>query len=288
MGAESAGAARCRRLRTGLGTFLAVEAAAPSTEQAEAAVEAAFAAMAAVERRMHPSREGSDLARINALAARLPAAARSPEGSRPRPSPPIPVHSSTWELLKFAKRVNELSNGVFDPCLPCRPGTLSDVELLPDFEVRCRAPLKLDFGGFAKGYAIDQAVEAMSALGCSAGLVNAGGDLRVFGPWPETILLRDASGELSSLLVSNASAAVSRIGGEGRPAEHSGYYLRAAPSAPVRFDAAIVVASRATIADALTKCALLCTDRQLEQLERHFDTEAGLTRPICIYRAQIR
>ena len=43
----------------------------------------------------------------------------------------------------------------------------------------------IDLGGIAKGYAIDQAVEAMQAVGCHGGLVDVGGDIRVFGPKPD-------------------------------------------------------------------------------------------------------
>ncbi len=46
----------------------------------------------------------------------------------------------------------------------------------------------LTLGGIAKGYAVDVVVDRLQQLGCRAGLVNAGGDLRVWGgsaddPW---------------------------------------------------------------------------------------------------------
>jgi FAD:protein FMN transferase len=257
----SVGPVSRRRLRTGLGTFLAVEAAAPSATQADAAIEAAFVAMATVERRMHPTREGSDLARINAVGE--------------YPSPPLAVHPSTWELLELAKQLNELSGGVFDPCLPCCPGLLSDIELLPDFEVQCLAPVRLDFGGFAKGYAVDQAMEALIDHGCTAGLVNAGGDLRVTGPQPHVIWLRDPARVPSSVVLSNASLAVSCTDEQRRPREHAGYYVRSEASVRrPRHCSVAVIATRATIADALTKCVLLCTQPQLARLMRRFSAQA--------------
>jgi thiamine biosynthesis lipoprotein len=39
----------------------------------------------------------------------------------------------------------------------------------------------IDLGGIAKGYAVDRAVEVLKQGGLSAGLVNAGGDIRGFG-----------------------------------------------------------------------------------------------------------
>ena len=40
---------------------------------------------------------------------------------------------------------------------------------------------QIDCGGIAKGYAVDVAIATLVRAGCSAGLVNAGGDLRAFG-----------------------------------------------------------------------------------------------------------
>jgi thiamine biosynthesis lipoprotein len=41
--------------------------------------------------------------------------------------------------------------------------------------------MEVDLGGIAKGYAIDQAAEALRDSGAAAGLVDLGGDLRLFG-----------------------------------------------------------------------------------------------------------
>jgi len=41
--------------------------------------------------------------------------------------------------------------------------------------------MKLDLGGIAKGYAIDEAVEQMQRLGAVGGMVDIGGDIRCFG-----------------------------------------------------------------------------------------------------------
>ncbi len=48
--------------------------------------------------------------------------------------------------------------------------------------------MQLDFGGIAKGYAVDLAVARLRELGIGSAIVNAGGDLRAFGrhgdrPW---------------------------------------------------------------------------------------------------------
>ena len=54
------------RLRAGMGTFIVIDAEAPSAAAAHAGIEAAYAAIEAVETKMHPTRAGSDVAAINA------------------------------------------------------------------------------------------------------------------------------------------------------------------------------------------------------------------------------
>ena len=213
---------------------------------------------------MHPTRPGSDLSALN---------------SAPLHSP-VEVRPDTWHLLKLAQRLFVLSGGAFDPCLPSQPGRLSDVEIGSEEEdeeptVICHAPVRLDLGGIAKGHAIDRAVATLGAMGCQSGLVNAGGDLRVFGDRKETVLLRRGT-EFHPRELENAALAVSDLDATERPEEHQGYYScvdvgRVSPSFTQRY--AAVVAQEATIADALTKCVLLCpndlTARILLEFEAH-------------------
>jgi FAD:protein FMN transferase len=238
-----------------MGTWVAIEATAESPTVVATAIEAAFAAVAEVERRMHPTRAGSDLARINGAML----------GVR------TPIHASTAEVLSLAQHLNELTEGVFDPCLPLRSGRLADLELgRSPCEAQCwaiaHAPLALDLGGIAKGFAIDCAVEALREAGCAAGSVNAGGDLRLFGARPETILLRRADHSYRPHVLENAALAVSDLDEPRRPPEHRGYYVRGVDGD--RRDAAgaiprhaAVLAADAMRADALTKCVLLCPER---------------------------
>jgi FAD:protein FMN transferase len=252
-----------KRLRIALGTWIAIEAsgaAGPDDQVAgetAQAVDAAYAAISAVEARMHPTRAGSDLARINA----------APLDS------PIEVQADTWQLLKLAQRLHRLTDGIFDPCLPTHAGRLQDLEISSKGPLLiCHAPVQLDLGGIAKGHAIDLAIEKLSSLGCTSGLVNAGGDLRVFGDRQETILLRRGAGTRAyfrPLDLANAALAVSDLDAVEWPAEHRGYYSRVGPTTSLRY--AAVVAKDAVTADALTKCVLLCpidtTERVLRELE---------------------
>lgn len=249
-----------RRLRIALGTWIAIEARDPT------AIEAAYAAIRDVDLRMHPRRHGSEIARINGAT----------------PGTPIEVEADTWHLLQLARRLYDLSDGIFDPCLPSRPGRLCDLEIQSNTPVLvCHASVELDLGGIAKGHAIDRAVAKLQELGCPSGLVNAGGDLRVFGEHAETIFLRrwvaghpapTPSGsdpnsnpndafELQPLSLQNAALAVSDLDATEHPVEHQGYYNRTDPPTPtIRHRYAAVIANTAAVADALTKCVLLCSD----------------------------
>jgi thiamine biosynthesis lipoprotein len=157
-----------------------------------------------------------------------PAPGGDPERlSRARCGVAVPVHEHTWRVLAFAQRLNRLSEGIFDPCLPEKPGTVQDLELTWKLApaVTCQAPLKLDLGGVAKGFAVDRAVKALRAAGCDAGLVNAGGDVRVFGTQAQTILLRGPRGALQALALSDGAVAVSDQDASPPPG-HRGYYAR--------------------------------------------------------------
>jgi thiamine biosynthesis lipoprotein len=134
----------------------------------------------------------SDISRLNRAAAQRPVA----------------VHDWTWRVLAAARNFSAASGGLFDitvaPALarlgylPCHAGfprasghaDWRDVELIPARRVRFKRPLRIDLGGIAKGFAVDKAIEALRVHGASSGRVNAGGDLRLFGPQTETVYVR--------------------------------------------------------------------------------------------------
>ena len=176
-------------------------------------------------------------------------------------------------MLQLARSIWELSDGIFDPCLPSQPGRLCDLTVsvagLSPW-ASCRVPMELDLGGIAKGYAIDRGIEALRAAGCSSGLINAGGDLRVYGR-SHTVLLREARGNYVPLTLKDQALAVTdlEIDTTRRPLEHRGYYQRAGElRAPRRY--AAVVAASAAIADGLTKCALFASPEDSARTLRAF------------------
>jgi FAD:protein FMN transferase len=235
------------RLRIGLGTFVAVDAEASALLTAQLGIAAAFDAVTQVETLMHPTRAGSDLAALHAC----------PQGVALR------IHAWTWEVLDICQHLHRLSHGVFDPCLPESTARITDLELTESRSVVPHAPVSIDLGGIAKGYAADRALDALRASGCEGGLVNVGGDLAVFGACSHEIICRGRRGGNAIVELRNAALATSDAGHESRPAEHRGYYHGADRGAVVSGRVTIMAAS-AAVADALTKC-LLIGDRVLNQ-----------------------
>jgi len=85
--------------------------------------------------------------------------------------------------------------------------------------------VQLDFGGIAKGYAIDIACDTLKNLGIDNAIVNAGGDLRAFGshgdrPW--RIAVRDPAGGIIAALEAGQDEAIFTSGNYERFRPHPG------------------------------------------------------------------
>jgi thiamine biosynthesis lipoprotein len=239
------------RLRVGLGTLVAIDAEADDAQTSARALEAAYQAVRCVEQLMHPARRDSDVARLNAV----------PRGL-------VTVDPWTYEVLELCMQLSDHSDGVFDPCLPAASGRLRDIELLGDGRVIVHAPIRLDLGGVAKGYAVDRAVEALRAEGCEGGLVNAGGDLSVFGPSARRIVCRGSDSD-RVIDLREAALATSVACAAARPSEHRGHYHGVSGTSASR-GSVCVVARSAAAADGLTKCLIWCDRAAGEELLAHF------------------
>lgn len=229
------------RLRPAMGTLVAVEAQAKSREISDFALTRGFDAIAMVERLMHPTRGGSDLAALRTAPLHTP----------------LDVHAWTFAVLEWCQRFHALSDGLFDPCLPDSPGRFGDLVLSSPGRVIAHSRMHLDLGGIAKGFAVDRALEALRSAGCSSGLVNAGGDLATFGD-ERKIHCRRCDGRSAVVNLRDAALASSDTEQDSPPLEHRGYYHGARKDLRPRGYAA-VVAPLAVVADALTKCVLAGT-----------------------------
>jgi thiamine biosynthesis lipoprotein len=209
------------------------------------ALDAAFAAVRDVQGCLSRFEADSDVARFHAL--------RSGDWLTMRPA--------TRDVLEAAQWLRDASRGDFDISLGTAPlGWRCSGDRLG----RLDAAAQLDLGGIAKGYAVDCAVQALFAHGCTAGWVNAGGDLRAFGAIDVPVQLRDEAtgGVRAFAALRDGAFATSRYGRASRS------QLAAGTNAlPARAHVS-VAAPLCLWADALTKVVAISGDTSHPLLAR--------------------
>jgi thiamine biosynthesis lipoprotein len=203
------------RARPLLGTRVEIAAEGLPDLALDRAVNAAFDAVELVQRLMSFHDPRSDLSRLNRLAA----------------IEPVEVHPWTARVIARALALHHATGGLFDcavgaellhwDLLPdhgfagVQPGRSSAVRFVSRNRLAFRAPVALDLGGIAKGFAVDRAIAVLRRHGARAAVVNAGGDLRVFGPEAKPVHIRDPlnptvvspAGSLSNGAIATSSAA---------------------------------------------------------------------------------
>jgi thiamine biosynthesis lipoprotein len=246
-------------MRPAMGTLVHVSASGPGPA-VQQAVDAAFAAVDRIDRLMSFHDPQSELSRVNREADRTPQT----------------VHPWTWAVLRRALRIAEASAGLFDitvaPLLvregllpgaadaSRRCGNWRHIVLMPERRVFLERPMLVDLGGIAKGFAVDLAIHALRKGGCTQGVVNAGGDLRRFGPSPQPIHLRRRDGlvQVAELRCGAVATSVPHAIHADRLAQPIGSIFDPRTQQPWSGSGAVMVAAPScVIADALTKVAAL-------------------------------
>lgn len=276
---------KVRRARPLLGTFVEIEVAGAARSEMNAAVDAAFEAVTTVHRLMSFHEADSDVSRLNREACLRPTG----------------VHAWTFEVLEAAVEMHRRSDGVFDIAiaptlqdmglLP-RSGdegpiateaqSLGAIELISGQTVRFRQTgTRIDLGGIAKGFAVDRAVEALRRFDLPAGIVNAGGDLAVFGQGSQRIDVRDPREPGRTIcsveVAEEALASTARRFDLFRSAETTAAAVidpRTRKPAQA-INGATVRASSCMVADALTKIAMISGTDAIGVLE-HYNASALL------------
>jgi FAD:protein FMN transferase len=283
MKSRSSSIRRCRPL---LGTLVDISVAAEDTRRLSDALEYGFRAVAKVHALMSFHEPESDVYRLN----------RNTAGE------PVEVDFRTWTVLETGRHISEASDGHFDvtvaarlmdwgflPRLPAhlRPDPTAswrDVELLDGCRVRFAKPLAIDLGGIAKGFAVDQAIEAIRASGVSSACVNAGGDLRVCGNACEPLYIRypGVPSELIEAGTLRNEAAATSADADSRRASASGWV---SPLVNPRkrhlcneFASVTVRARTCMLADALAKVVLCGPDPALDILAKFGATALAIDR----------
>ncbi len=196
-----------------MGTAIHVELWNDDRNVATQAIDAVMQEMHRIDRLMSPYKESSELSRINRDAAREP----------------VEISTELFDLLARSVEFSHLSAGAFDI-------TYASAGHLYDYRKRIRPTeaqlatareaigyrhlrldrgartvrfsregVRIDLGGFAKGYAVDNGAAILARHGVRHAVVAAGGDSRMLGdrcgrPW--TVGIRDPrrEGEVIALL----------------------------------------------------------------------------------------
>ena len=146
---------------------------------------------------------------------------------------PMQVSAPLRQVLQSALLLNRQSRGIFDPAATGR--MRRNIEWLSPDVIRFKESMRPDLGGIAKGYVIDRVVEYLKLRGVTAGRVNAGGDLRVFGTACEPVAVRFADGFRTIGHVNDGAVAVSTAAADHKCARRCWWScLHRARSLPMR------------------------------------------------------
>ena len=211
-------------------TLVTITVYAPDEETAKTAIDAAFNRMSEIEQIASIYDSNSEAFHLNL------------QGQLDNPSPEL------WEIITTAKEYYELTKGTFDitvepllelwrykpdsqeqfweldpseqqeiiaNTLPLIGADKIRLSTMPHYSVSLEPGMKITLGGLAKGYIVDQGLAALRDAGIQHALINAGGDIGVFGGKPTgkwEIVLRDPNDSdnyLARFLLSDGALATS-------------------------------------------------------------------------------
>lgn len=177
-----------------MGTQISVELWHEKSAQAEECANRVFQEMRRIDQSMSPWKSNSDLSFINNNAAIMP----------------IETSQELYGLIERSSDFSQLTNGAFDITFASvghqydynqrkKPDEDSIKDWLPAINyqhVNLRdgkvffqhSNVRIDLGGIAKGYAVDQAIDILQQCGITKAMVSAGGDSKILGdhggrPW---------------------------------------------------------------------------------------------------------
>jgi thiamine biosynthesis lipoprotein len=275
-----------------MGTAIRVELWSDDRAAGESAIAAVMGEMHRIDAAMSPYKPESELSRINRDAA----------------AGPVSISGEMFDLLSRSIGFSQLSGGAFDITY-AGVGHLYDYRhqikpsdaqiararsaigyrnLILDPKKRAvrfaRDGMRIDLGGFAKGYAVDNGAAILRRHGVTNAIVTAGGDSRIIGdrrgrPW--TIGIRDPRrpGEVVALLPLE-DAAFSTSGDYERYFEESGVRCHhiidpATGKSPGGVHSVTIVAPDGLTTEALSKSVfVLGVNKGMRLIESMHDVDA--------------
>ena len=217
-----------------MGTNIVIEVFHNDAQMRKDAINAVVSEMERINQTMSTYIESSDISHINARAY----------------SEEVIISQEIYDLLALSFHISELTGGAFDISYASvgylysypektKPSDEQIATLLnavnykliklnkANVSVRfLHKDVKIDLGGIAKGYAVDNAIELLRNMGITNALVTAGGDTRLLGdrlgkPW--IVGIRDPrNSEKQAVVIPLADSAMSTSGDYERYFEEDG------------------------------------------------------------------
>lgn len=192
-------------------------------------MDAAFAEIARIESFLSSWRPESELSRINEAA----------------PDEHVPASSELVSLLRAVREWNEKTSGAFNPlvrplvdlwrtreegAVPQRNAIeealrlmRSDLLILDENSIGKRAAIRIEEGGFGKGYALDRAAEVLVHHRAKRAVMNFGGQVMIVGAEPVEVAIADPeSRQRAAVTVIVTNGSVSTSSGSERTFEVGG------------------------------------------------------------------
>ena len=249
----------------------------------------------------------TELARIERIFSSYDGGSTAERFNQMEPDSWFDVEPELVEVTAIADRVSELSGGAFDvtvaPLLELYGFGRTDVLAMPAGDdvaaalsnvnflaleyrenppaLRKMQPLRVDFGGIAKGHGVDAVMDKLAYWQCEDALVDVGGDLRIRGTaqfnrsWKVGIEAPNGSGEIVLTVPLAGSAAVATSGNYRNlrqlDGKWIGHVIDPRSGHPVSHDLRSVTVLRGTAveADALATAILVLGPKKgLELAER--------------------
>ncbi|MEJ2611158.1 MAG: FAD:protein FMN transferase [Candidatus Thiodiazotropha sp.] len=202
-----------------MGTRVAVELWHDDRQEGEVAVQAVLDEFRRLDEKLSPYKKSSELSLVNQMAAEQP----------------VPISSEFYWLLEQSQAYAKLTKGAFDITFASighqydyrtgkKPSQKSTQQTLPLINYQhlqlnpnhstlfFRQPgVRIDLGGIAKGYAVDQGIALLQQRGIKHALISAGGDSRLLGdhqgrPWHIGIQAPRDQGAMAAVLPLSDSA----------------------------------------------------------------------------------
>lgn len=273
-------------------TSVSVELWDEDAVHAQQCIAQVMAAMHHVDNTMNPFNPATELSKLNREAAQHP----------------VKVSRELFDVIKTSLHFSKLSDGIFDVTFASvgyrydyrKRSHPSDAQIAEDLDkidyrllildektqtIRYgKAGVRVDLGGIAKGYAVDQGIDILKACGIRMAMVSAGGDTRIIGdrqgrPWITAI--RDPRNtKASAVLIPLSDTAISTSGDYERYFMENGkrYHHIINPRTGKSADACrsvSVIGPDATTTDGLTKTVFILGPKKgMEFIERIPEVDA--------------